>query len=980
MSADGSRSAGAPKAQPPVTVTVSAEDGPAAEKDAMLWLRPAAAVPASGDDPTLPAADPNLDGWAGAARLVVCHPGGSRQTVPSDTTVLACHHGGVLYLRIQEEWPADGPPPQCTTQRDGDIWQDDGIEIFLAPAEHLDRVAHLLFNWKGVQGDARIDYDPGSERALRTHDDWNPAWKVQVRRHDGRLEAEVALPLKELLGVDGTLGEVLRCDVVRNRVGPQGGEVHWSRIAGAANCRPDYFGFLLLAGPAQADGHPAPVHLSDLKLASAESAILPEQRTLPMALAGETMTARVLNPLYGLITPSLCLGGSYTVDQVSGPLLAEDHRLDVDGAVLTFTCRTPPASAGHLRMSVGGDVTKLFEHHFDLVWRRWRYTPAADADRFQREGRVKTSIYPRTVGEAVAVLHPGDRLTFRSHADWLAVRLPIAFETPGPWYGTPLLQTLRCQVDDGPWQPLTVAALPQNVLVADHLAPGEHRLTIEAVGGEAWFAGVTEGVGPFAAVEGYLLTKDFGELLTDARGDLLQDGNIVRSEYVRDPHDGHFELFGLAPGHYTLRLTAAGWTPVEKSFTVPAAGGRIDLGVVALARDPRCQGWGEVACPHFGRTLTLQPGASFTAVYETWGDPVTKAALVSRFRRIALTIGAAEPLKLGRFNGLVRLTFTLPKEAPFDLYDLDLTCHDRQGDWPLVLGEAAAVAPPLPAQYFLAGCGHMNTWGEQTSEYLAQVAAVAQLAGARRLLIANEVNAAYVSGGLADLRMPYSISAGNHTMGRWGDFFGDQAVGVSDGALRIVTFSGAAYKSWLEAETLLKADPAAQARVLLCFEGFAPIETIQRGGVKLIFDGHTEDSHPEAAQFPAGTRKLRAGTQDSLRWIPMDRSGIALAADAPDAAIPELVIPRGRPAPLRVECLEPNDGTQAEIHAKLIDEFQIGFDAAQLRFVLAHGKYFVAGGTIVQQFDSDDGRFTVVDVTAAVKSKSETTIHVRLAR
>ena len=51
--------------------------------------------------------------------------------------------------------------------------------------------------------------------------------------------------------------------------------------------------------------------------------------------------------------------------------------------------------------------------------------------------------------------------------------------------------------------------------------------------------------------------------------------------------------------------------------------------------------------------------------------------------------------------------------------------------------DQCAHTEPLGESFFIAGCGHMNTWGQQTSEYLAKCAELAQLAGARTLLIAN---------------------------------------------------------------------------------------------------------------------------------------------------------------------------------------------------------------------------------------------------
>ena len=81
-------------------------------------------------------------------------------------------------------------------------------------------------------------------------------------------------------------------------------------------------------------------------------------------------------------------------------------------------------------------------------------------------------------------------------------------------------------------------------------------------------------------------------------------------------------------------------------------------------------------------------------------------------------------------------TFQLPKDIPWDMYDLVLSFETKKGAVQRIAGQAVCVRPPLPKEYHVAGCGHMNTWGQQTAEYLTRVAEVTELAGARTLVIA----------------------------------------------------------------------------------------------------------------------------------------------------------------------------------------------------------------------------------------------------
>jgi hypothetical protein len=84
------------------------------------------------------------------------------------------------------------------------------------------------------------------------------------------------------------------------------------------------------------------------------------------------------------------------------------------------------------------------------------------------------------------------------------------------------------------------------------------------------------------------------------------------------------------------------------------------------------------------------------------------------------------------------------------------------------------------------------------------------------LPIANEVNAVYIAGALKGLRIPYAITAGNHTMARWEDFFPQHCQTLDDGPIRIVSFSNVVTTSWSEVRERLTDRPDATARILLC--------------------------------------------------------------------------------------------------------------------------------------------------------------------
>ena len=96
-----------------------------------------------------------------------------------------------------------------------------------------------------------------------------------------------------------------------------------------------------------------------------------------------------------------------------------------------------------------------------------------------------------------------------------------------------------------------------------------------------------------------------------------------------------------------------------------------------------------------------------------------------------------------------------------------------------------------------------------------------------------------------------------------------------DGPLRVVTFFRWPYESWHDAGRLIQDRPDATNRILLCYEGYAPIDLIRDGQVDLLFDGHSDTTHPDGSLFPPGTQQLRAPTQETIRWIPMTHERIS---------------------------------------------------------------------------------------------------------
>ena len=344
--------------------------------------------------------------------------------------------------------------------------------------------------------------------------------------------------------------------------------------------------------------------------------------------------------------------------------------------------------------------------------------------------------------------------------------------------------------------------------------------------------------------------------------------------------------------------------------------------------EPQAKSWRTYIGP--GRTESVSPGGT---LHWEIPDPATvkEAYLTSRYKTIRLEFvqqvqpRPARPTAGGRAT-LANISLRVPATTPHDMYGLRIVQFAAGVAYPTDVEQAVSVREPLPPTYHIAGVGHMNTWGQQTSEYLALVATTAHLAGARHLLIANEVNPAYITGALKDLRIPYLVTNGNHTVGRWLEFFGPRTFAVDDGPLRLVAFNDRPDQSWRDVEDLLVGRPGASSRVVVAYEGYAPVDMIRRSGVDLLFDGHSTGDHPNRADFPPGTLQMRAPTQETMRWIAMNHGGLAPAVTATNglvqeiqglgatSSVPLLEFPRTGPAPLRVEYSQPNDGSASCSH------------------------------------------------------------------
>jgi hypothetical protein len=117
-----------------------------------------------------------------------------------------------LYVAVEAEEPDLKAVRGGMRPRDAEeTWQDDGVEILLAPALGSAEYYHFIFNFSGAQYDALM-----GGKGLATA--WNPSpdWQVAVAQGTDRWTAEVAIPFRAVGAETPLRGELWGLKVGRS--------------------------------------------------------------------------------------------------------------------------------------------------------------------------------------------------------------------------------------------------------------------------------------------------------------------------------------------------------------------------------------------------------------------------------------------------------------------------------------------------------------------------------------------------------------------------------------------------------------------------------------------------------------------------------------------------------------------------------------------------------------------------------------------
>ncbi|MDD5698275.1 MAG: carbohydrate-binding family 9-like protein [Victivallaceae bacterium] len=181
--------------------------------------------------------------WKEAAKtLNFLSPRTARQAQPETCAWLGLDRKN-LYLAfrclLSEE---NGKNIPGTRKRDGAVYSDESVEIFIRPDQKTPFYYQLAVNSAGVRFDQKCGLNAST--GVKTSSDlkWNPDWKVKTTADSKFWTLEAAIPLSELAIVpSGT--KVVRMNLCRNIIGKKHDHATWSYLPVLSFHSPQYFNF-----------------------------------------------------------------------------------------------------------------------------------------------------------------------------------------------------------------------------------------------------------------------------------------------------------------------------------------------------------------------------------------------------------------------------------------------------------------------------------------------------------------------------------------------------------------------------------------------------------------------------------------------------------------------------------------------------------------------------------------------------------------
>lgn len=553
---------------------------------------------------------------------------------------------------------------------------------------------------------------------------------------------------------------------------------------------------------------------------------------------------------------------------------------------------------------------------------------------------------------------------------------------PVPSYQPPNLGVIEVAIDGIYMPAIHPRETSREIVVARDLPHGLHSVQIHHRKSRAGIGCRIEGFFFLNGQTGELAFEINGEEnthLVDVRAVLTHKGKVIRNTLVRNWLNGRCRLACLPPGKdYELQLTASGWIPHTVSGIEITAGAQAELPPVYLKRELRTRAQG-VRFPSMGHPVIRKPGEAFRTRLVIRQNQVESLRLVRQVgpatisRKPALEEDVSAAFYYDR-----EFKVRIPDDMPSGLYDLVATIRIGQSETrTLISPRSVHVISTFPEDPVFMTFGHLDTWGQYQSEYLEQLAGIADILAPDMLLVSNEVNAAYVSGSLSDVDVPYLINFGNHQFPGHEHWYGETVGAVDFGRVLTVLNFGLYWNNDLsKADALLSARANTRIKVINGFEHNAPVQTfLDKHSIAMIHDGHGPGIKVmEMGATP--TKRIGKSNSESFRIVRF-QNGRVSSCTYLGSEVDPIPFRRGEQAPVRIRYSPSNNGRFSKVTATVSNDLEEIFPNCRAVFVMPRTSQFELDNAQLEHvITSDDGSISVVSVRFTLPAKDSLVVSV----
>ncbi len=259
--------------------------GPAAPARAGALSDTRVTVLSAGVLPRPPVLDGRIEAaeWRSSGATDLFHPLGSDLLLDEAPEARVGFDADCLYVAATLPLPEGARPKADARQRDGQVWADDALELFLDP-RHDHRVSYqFLVNAANTQADLR-DQDLG----------WNGAWRSAVQVGPRSWSVEIAIPWADLGIAAPADRTVLGLNLGWDRQTPAATPASWAPLSGSFH-QPDRFGHLVCrrGGPVVSCLRRADAGAITFEVAPAGDGALPAPSVLSVTAGGRSIGERM---------------------------------------------------------------------------------------------------------------------------------------------------------------------------------------------------------------------------------------------------------------------------------------------------------------------------------------------------------------------------------------------------------------------------------------------------------------------------------------------------------------------------------------------------------------------------------------------------------------------------------------------------------------------------------------------------------------